>query len=98
MGDVVKINGDLMEVWDYAFCYIRTGAKGEILGQTELTAALNEGYEPYAVTHWMEMPPGSALTSIQPQPSLVEKHHMRRKHLIRKDSFAPPPPTAPTFA
>ena len=32
MGDVVKINGDLMEVWDYAFCYIRTGAKGEILG------------------------------------------------------------------
>lgn len=82
MGNVVKINGDLMEVWDYAFCYIKSDG-GKVERQDQLRAALDEGYEPYAVTHWMEQNPGSALSSIQPKAYMVEKHHLRRKHLVK---------------
>lgn len=89
MGDVTKIHGDLMEVWDYAFCYIKSdGSKVE--GQEQLQAALNEGYEPYSVTHWMEQNAASALSSIQPKAYMIEKHHLRRKHLVKV-----PAPTQP---
>lgn len=82
-----------MELWDYGFAIIREDGKGVRQGDVEFQKALVEGYQPYAVTHWVEAPAKSPLTSIQPTPVMVEKHHLRRKQLVKTGTVPITPET-----
>jgi hypothetical protein len=78
VGDLIKMNKDMMEGWDLTAVVIR-GQQG----MDEVMKTLNEGFEPYAVTHWMEAPPQMAIKVGSPQmPTIVEKLWFRRKQLV----------------
>jgi hypothetical protein len=69
--------------WSYAICHITSDGK-ETSGEEEHLQLRKEGYEPYAVTHWVEAKQNMLATS-KPTPVMVEKHFFKKRVEVKID-------------
>lgn len=72
--------------FDVTYATIRSDGSGT----KDLEAALNLGYEPFAVTSYMEMPRQSSpvLAGASPQPVIVDKVWLKRAAVAEKTNNA----------
>ncbi len=69
--------------WSYAECHITSDGQTRT-GEEEHLQLRREGFEPYAVTHWVEAKQ-NLLATQKPIPIMVEKHFFKKLVEVKID-------------
>lgn len=89
MNDLIKIHGDVIKKYEISYAVLKTipTAKGPVIqGVDYLEQLTNEGFEPFAVTTFVEAPDTSRKILGNPgQPVFCEKIWLRLPVLCKDD-------------